>query len=160
MTWVHGSGPSAAESTVSINMNDGLLATREGRTVCKWANDITPGADQTVLTDANLVYNLPEGKRFIIIQICMELTTASDTVEFELGFTDQINGAGTFTPVTPERILKTGSTSNGFDGITFYVVPPGVIRYSDGARSITFRVDCNDASATITPTFHGWIEDE
>lgn len=142
------------------------LAALESRLVCRWINDKVPGTDPVVLTDAaagdqpGIYYNLLPGDIVLASQICMELTTISDSVEFELGYTDQINGGGTFRPITPQRAYATGNIIQGFDGITFELTPPLSVTYASGARSITFRVDCNDADATITPAWHGLIVNE
>jgi len=137
-------------------------AALEGGTICRWVNEKTPGNVQVVLTDGpaaggqpGIYYNLAEGEIVLIAMFCMELTTVSDNVKYELGFTDAANGGGTFTPITPARYLKTGATSSGFDGYTTMVVPAAPITYASGARSITFRVTCNDAGAKITPAWHG-----
>jgi hypothetical protein len=164
--WLHGSGPNAGENNVFVDIDDGLKASREGRVLCRWINDKVPGASQVVLTDGptgdqpGIYYNLEEGERLLVTQLCMELTTFSDDVTFELGWTTAINGGGTFTPSSPARVYKTGAASRGFDGFVFDADPPISFNYSDGVRSVTYRVNCNDAAATITPGRHGWTEDE
>jgi len=37
---------------------------------------------------------------------------------------------------------------------------PLVVKYSTGARSISIKVNANDALATIGCGWHGWVEDE
>jgi len=144
-------------------VSQGEVAALNQLVVCRWVNDVVPGAAQTVLTNGpagvqpGVYYNLRAGEIVMVTLICMELTTTSDTVNFELGYTDAINGGGTFRPLTPERILRTGAAFVSFDGIEFQLDPPLPIRYDAGARSITFRVNCNDAGATITPSWHGFI---
>lgn len=142
--------------------NDGIQASRDGRAICRWANGITPGGAQVVLTNATLTYNLKPRQRVMIAAICMELLGVSDSVLFELGFTDQANGAGTFTPITPERYVRTGAApQSSFYGYTFdFGLVPASVTYSSGARCITMRVTCNDQGCQITPGWHGWIEQE
>jgi hypothetical protein len=133
----------------------------EGGTICRWVNEKVPGNAQVVLTDGpagnqpGIYYNLTEGQSVLIAMFCMELVTLSDNVKYELGFTDAAAGAGTFTPITPARYLRTGAAATSFDGYTTMVVPAAPVTYASGARSITFRVTCNDAGATITPAWHG-----
>ena len=94
-----------------------------------------------------------------ITQLCYGLTTVSDSCTYELGYTDQINGAGTFTPVTVERHIATGATARGRQDEDLSIIPPlGPLRYSDGIRSITFRVNANDAAASINVAWHGFIQ--
>jgi hypothetical protein len=131
--------------------------------ICHWINDKVPGSSQVVLTDGpagdqpGVYYNLLEGDTVVITQLCIELITSSDEVIYELGYTDAANGAGTFQPITPKRVYSTGASNLGFEGVEFRVVPPEPITYASGARSITFRVNCNDAAAKITPAWHGYI---
>lgn len=144
-------------------LSSGEIAAINDEVVCRWVNNKVPGDAQVVLTDGpsgdqpGIYYNLQEGEIVLVKSICVELLTLSDTVEFELGSTDQANGAGTFTPKTPKWAYKTGAANDGFDGRQFPVNPPAPFRYADGVRSITFRVDCNDASTEITITWHGYI---
>lgn len=129
--------------------------------VCRWISNITPGAAQVVLqngpvgTDPGIYYNLQAGEIVLIWDICIELLTLNDNVIFELGYTDAINGGGNFTPIMPRRVSVTGAAFAPFNGLSFSPRVPLPVRYDSGARSITYRVDCNDAGATITPGWHG-----
>ena len=139
------------------------VAAIEGDVVCRWANNITPGAVETVLTTApappqpGIYYNLAAGDIVMVTQMCVELWTVSDSLAWELGYTTGVAGTGTFYPVTPKFIYKTGAAATGFDGVQIAITPPGPVRYSAGARSITFRVTANDAAAEITITWHGYV---
>lgn len=137
-------------------------ASINGNAICRWISNITPGAAQTVLTngpagdDPGIYYNVQPDEHIMITQACIELLTLTDDVIFELGYTDAINGGGTFTPITPPRILHTGAARVSFDGLSFDFSPCWRVTYASGARSITYRVNCNDAVAAITPAWHGW----
>ena len=94
-----------------------------------------------------------------ISQMCYGLTSASDSCTFELVSTDAANGGGTATARTVERHLATGATAQGRLDQDFTMDPPlGPLRYSDGIRSITFRVNANDSGATVNVAWHGWKE--
>ena len=93
-----------------------------------------------------------------IAQYRVGLSTLSDSVTFELGYTDAANGAGTFTPATCEYHLGTGAANSGIVPPYFVMDPPLRITYAMGARSITMRVEANDSGATITAAYHGWVE--
>ena len=117
-----------------------------------------------MLTDApagnqpGIYYNLRQGDIVFVTQYRVDLTTFSDDVTWELGYTDQPNGAGTFAPATCEYHQQTGVGANGITPDYFVINPPLRITYAMGARSITFRAQTNDAGATITAAWHGWRE--
>lgn len=90
--------------------------------------------------------------------MCYGLTTNSDSCTYELGYTDAANGGGTFTPITVERHVATGAAVTGAEDFDLTITPPIRLRYADGVRSITFRVNANDAGATINVAWHGWKE--
>lgn len=121
-------------------------------------------AAPTVLTDGpagdqpGIYYNLIAGEVVFITQYRVNLTTLSDDVTYELGYTSAANGAGVFQPVTPEYHLSTGAANSGITPGYFVIDPPLRLTYAMGARSITFRVQTNDAGATITCAYHGWRE--
>ncbi|NIQ87686.1 MAG: hypothetical protein GWN58_52755 [Anaerolineae bacterium] len=114
-----------------------------------------PAGDQP-----GIYYNLSSGDAVYITQYRGSLTTNSDTLAYELGYTDAANGGGTFTPVTCEYHIGTGAANSGIIPQYFVLDPPLRITYSMGARSITFRATTNDAAATCTFAYHGWVEDE
>lgn len=117
-----------------------------------------------VLSDApagdqpGIYYNLRAGDVVFITQYRVSLTTLSDDVTWELGITDAANGGGTFRPITCEYHVATGAANSGIVPAYFVINPPIRITYAQGARSITFRVTTNDAGATITAAWHGWVE--
>ena len=141
-----------------------LESVRDGGTVCGWANEITPGAALVVLTPATapgLVFNLVPGNRVMIVQYCYAVETASDNCQFEFGWCEGADGTGVFHPVGPHKHVYTGASNQGRTAFDQDIgPPPAVISYAAGARSLTFRVDANDASCEITVGYHGWVEDE
>ena len=141
----------------------GLCAALDDLAICRWVNDKKPGDAQVVLTDGpegdqpGIYYNLQPGEIVLVKSICLEVLTASDTVEFELGSTDQANGAGTYHPLIPPLYSSSGVGVVGFAGSQRFMAPPhGVVKYADGARSITIRVDANDNNAKITCSWYGY----
>ena len=96
-----------------------------------------------------------------VSQFCYGITTASDSCTFEIVTTDAANGGGTATARTLERHLATGTTPNGRLDQDLTIDPPmGPLKYSNGIRSITIRVEANDSGCTINTGWHGWVEDE
>ena len=144
--------------------DSGMAAVRRGTDIGRWINDKVPGASETVLTDGpagdqpGIYYNLAEGETVYITQFVYGITTVSDDCAFELGFTDAVNGGGTFQPFTPHRHVFTPAARSGFQDADIQISPPRRVAYADGARSITFRVDANDAACEITCGWHGFRE--
>lgn len=113
-----------------------------------------------MLTTGGLVYNIPAGRMVMVTQYCYAVETLSDDCRFSFGWTDQPNGAGAFTAMGPHKHVYTGAANTGRTAFDQDISPPMVIRYSAGARSITFQVDANDATCQITVGWHGWWEYE
>jgi len=128
---------------------------------------VTPGAAQTVLVNGpaaggqpGVYYNLASGQQVLIREICFGVNTVNDDCYFELGHTDGTNGTGTFRPITSRFHVATGAAREGRATIDRDMSPPPCLKYSGGVRSITFRVDANDAGCQITAAWHGWTESE
>ena len=77
-----------------------------------------------------------------------------------MDYTDAVDGGGTFYPLGPHKHVATGAANTGRSSYDQDISPAARISYAQGARSITFRVDANDASAEITVGWHGWWEPE
>lgn len=127
---------------------------------------MTPGASQVVLTNGpqadqpGIVYNLSPGQQIVISMFCFGVNTVNDDCDFEFGCTDTRNGEGAFTPCTPRFHVATGAAREG--RATYDRVPatPIVLKYSNGVRCVTMRVDANDAGCEITAAYNGWFENE
>lgn len=148
------------KSTPTHIINCGTEAARKGSQVIGWVNEKTGIGTNTILTDAELVYNIREGERVMIGGMTYGLFTVSDSVDLEIGFTDQANGAGSFTPISSHRHVVTGAAIAGFATQKEAFSCARAVTYSEGARSITFRVTTNDAAAEVTLEWVGWIERE
>ena len=141
-------------------VDPGLDAAREGRALVRWANNVTPGASEVVLTDTTLIYDIPIGKQVIVTQICHGLTSFSDSCVFTLVACSEPNGAGAVTDLNHDMNIASGSAIAGTQVYHYRLRPPICVKHKDGHRSISFQVTANDASATITVGWHGWYEDE
>jgi len=159
-------GNVVVDSGAITSTEAGLAATRAGNGTCHWINAITPGAAQTVLTNGpagdqpGIYYNIQEGRQVALTMFCFGVNTLNDDCDFELGYTSGANGGGTFTPLTPQFNVTTGAAREGRATFDKLITPPLVAKYSDGVRSITSRVDANDAGCQITVAWHGWVENE
>lgn len=160
MADVKGSIESVRPGVRAGRLNNGAMSY-----VRHWVNDKVPGATLVVLTDGpaaggqpGIYYNLSPGRRVLVTGMDVDVGTEADNCHFELGYTDAANGAGNFTPVTGHRHIHTAAGRSGFTGYEVQFETAIPIRYSDGARSITFRVNANDASCEVTPEWAGWDE--
>jgi len=145
---------------VSTGTDNALQASRRGDSLLKWVNDKTPGDALVVLTDATLYYDIPAGKRVLITHVSYGLITVSDDCHFELVSCSAVAGGGTPTAITFHMEAATGDRKSDKSIQRSDFDPPICVNYSSGARSITLRVNANDAAAVITCGWHGWVEDE
>lgn len=147
-------------SLFGIATDAATWAAMDNRSLHKWVNDKTPGTTEAlVLTDSTLVYNVSAGERVMITGFDYTLDTASDNCGFELGYTDEADGAGTFTALTGHHHLTTGTNKSYRGEEHDSPVPPLVADGFNGARSITFRVEANDTNATISCGWDGFTID-
>lgn len=148
-------------ASMPVNVaNGGIEAARQGCQVIGWVNDEDGIGTDTIMTAASLVYNVRRGERVMISCMTYGLITINDSIHVELGFTDQANGAGSFTPISGHRHVLSGAAIAGFTTQRENFTCPRPARYSEGARSITFRVTANDINAEVTLEWVGWIEKE
>ena len=136
----------------------GLDAAREGRSFCCWANaQAALNAAATVITAAESYVDMLPGRRYIIRCIYYQLSTASDTIRYELGVTSLPAGGGVFTAYTPYFNSATAATIEGSPTGPIPLDPPIVLTTADGA-CVAMRVLTNDAGATVNVGFTGWWE--
>jgi len=138
-------------------VDGGEWASRQGRGVCGWINEKVPGAALVVLTDEALIWRLRPGTVVFVTQYCYAVETASDDCQFEFGY---IDSGGTFQPRGPHKHVYTGASNQGRTAYDQDIKPAMRLAYADGVRTITFRVDANDASCQVTVGWHGWWEEE
>ena len=138
----------------------GIVASRAGQFACAMANEITPGAALVVLTTPGLVFNLVPGNRCMMTQYCFAVETVNDDCSFEFGWCNGANATGVFHPIGPHKHVYTGAANQGITAFDQNIHPAMPVSYAWGARSITFRVQANDANCEITVGYHGYIEDE
>jgi len=138
----------------------GLDAAREGRSFCHWANaQAGLNAAATVITAADSYINMVPGYRYIVKCVYYNLSTASDTVQYELGVTSLPNGGGAFTAYTPYFDAATAATIEGSPTGPIPLDPPICVTTDDGA-CIAMRVLTNDAGASVNVGFTGWREED
>ena len=142
------------------NMDYGAIkAAREGRGFCQKLNKKTGiNAAVTVLTDAGLLRTTAAGYRDVIPCFYVNVNTDSDWVEFEIGYTVNADGSGTFTPLTSLFRVESGPSRVGTPpSVTNFPVP--IIIDNDDGGAWTVRAQTNDAGASVTFGINGWREE-
>jgi len=164
---VEGRNSQGVNKTIELTRNGKQKSTTlaeaaavEGDGLHLWANDITPGAADIVLTNIGLYYNVPAGRQVIITGFSVYLGTVSDDCHFNLVSCTAVAGGGAATDISCHQHITTGAAIAGFLSHKFVFTTPIRIRYSDGARSISMRVHANDAAAEITVSWGGFVMDE
>ena len=137
----------------------GLEAAREGRGFCRKVNAKTAINALTVLTDAGFLLPIADGKRYIVKGFYMNLGTLSDWVTAEIGVTENADGSGTFTALSPMFRIDSGAAATGMDPHQATIDPPLAVTRAHG-HALTARVQGNDAAAALTLALNGWYEDE
>jgi len=139
--------------------SDALRAARDGRSFVRYVSSVTPGAAATVLTATTLVHNITASTRLVIASLYYQVESVSDNCIFYLGSANAINGGGTFVAYGPLQQAFTGATPS-VGTYQVKLLPPYVFSHAAGMRSVTFRVDANDANCIISCGFSGWVEPE
>lgn len=138
----------------------GLHASRRGYGLHKYVNDKQASGSTQVLTDATIFEDIPEGFQIVVTKVYLDLETFSDDVAFEVVSTDAVSGGGTPTTLCGHVHTFVGTLPNASASVERDCIPPMVIKYSGGARSVTMRITANDSSAVVSCGWMGWIEPE
>jgi hypothetical protein len=138
----------------------GIHAARRGSGLHKYVNDKTASGSSQVLTDATLFEDVPEGYQIVVAMMHLDLETLSDDVSFEVVSTSAVSGGGTPTTLCGHAHLFVGASAMPSASKDRRFIPPMVIKYSSGARSVTMRINANDSSAVVSCGWMGWIEPE
>ena len=138
-----------------------INAARENRALCRWVNGKAGiNAAVTVLTDAGLLLPLVDGRRYIITCLYINLDTASDTLAVEFVATENDDGSGAVTALSPQFHVATGAAADGRQPQLTAINPPIMVVRGDGYHALTFRAQTNDAGAEATLGFTGFYETE
>ena len=140
------------------NIDVSLRAARRGDALHKWVNAKKPGATEVALTDATLVYNIPEGKQVIILSAWLALSSVNDNIKANLVTSDLPDGVGTLTDIDGRMQTSSDAALYGNEYCERDYKVPLCIKHSDSVASITFEVDANDANCEISCGWQGWVE--
>ncbi len=152
--------PTHEEYLVQYNRGSRLWQVREGRAVNRFRDDFTVGSlVSTVLTGVDIVTNIPEGYRFMLTRMLYDLLSLNDWAHYGFGSCSAVDGGGAFTLLAIEKHLATGANRNSYGGgHDDWESLPLRVRYQDGARSVTIRVQVNDITAIVAVAYRGWLE--
>lgn len=134
-----------------------LDAARAGLSGCGKVNDKASLNAGVVLTDAGFLTVIPDGYRIVVPCVYIHLSTPSDEVAVEFGYTENANGSGTFTPMTPKLQIETGAANVASSPQQTRLIVPLIVD-SDTGGALTARVTTNDAGATVTVAFNYILE--
>lgn len=138
-----------------------------GEIVRRWVNDLTGINDKEFsiggLTNGpingqpGIYYNILFEQTVYLSQICCQITSPNGGARFELGYTDQQDGGGKFTPVTPIYRIKTGEI---FGLPMIQTFSPPITILGGQAQSTTARVKTDAIGDKIMVAWTGWFEGE
>lgn len=138
----------------------GVHATRRGGGLHKYVNDKGLSGSEEVLVDVGLYHDIPAGKQVVICLMHLDVETFSDDVAFHMISTTATAGSGDVTTLCGHAHLFVGANANPSASHEREFIPPIVVKYSSGARSVTMMVNGNDSSVVVSCGWMGWIENE
>lgn len=112
----------------------------------------------TVITDVGFIHVIPENKATVIKSVYLHMMTPSDEAHVQMGYTENADGTGTFTPLDGNMHLETpAAVVNMGTPAPLYLDPPIYVKDTQG-KAITCRIIANDAAAEISVCCRGWDE--
>jgi len=146
--------------SVRFMQDQALRAARDGRSVRKVQDAQTVTAAFVVQTSADIYYNIPEGKQIVVARMKVACETVEEYVAGYLVSCAEVTAGGVATKVSGELHDHVGSKKEGSGHIVRDTLPPIVIKYSSGARSVSMAIKATDAATVVGYGYTGWIEDE
>lgn len=138
-------------------LNAETYAAMQGWAFCRKANEVDTLSALTVITDAELLQAMESGLYYIITCIYAHVSTGSDTLEFGMGVTENADGSGAFTPLTPNFHIETGSDFFGAGaGSDITPLNPPIVLTTDDGGAFTIRAQTNDDAAQATFGLNGF----
>lgn len=147
--------------SVRFMQDQALRAAREGRGVHKFVNDdsdVTAGFVVSTLTA--VYYNIPAGKRLVVVAIMFGCETTNDKVEVYMVGCDAVAGGGNATQKMAHYDQYIGTVKVGIAYVWEEFHVPLIFNYSDGHRSVSMAVKATDTDAVVSYGYCGWVEDE
>ena len=137
----------------------GLNAAREDRDFYRYVNAATAPAAGAIITAATFLLQLHPNERSVIASYTMYLSSVSDSVTAIFGTTENQDGTGDFTAMTPQLRIDTGVAMQQVGPILLPFDPPLVVDRTDGQAFTAYVVGGGQATE-YTLGFSGWVEAE
>lgn len=137
-----------------------IHAARRGHGYHKYVNDKTGSGSSQVLTDATLTLDIPEGWQLLITQMTFDMETVSDDCHFNIVGCSAVSGGGDPTELCGHVHIFTGTAVSSAASKERRFLPPLLVKYSTGYKSVTMRINTNDASCKVSCGYHCWMEKE
>jgi len=138
--------------------NPGLSAAREGRSFFGYVNAKTGIDTEAVLSDGTFIKPVYPGKRLVLSCFYMYLSTVSDNVTVDFVVTENPDGSGLVTALTPKFRQDTPAAMAQVGPTILHFDPPLIASFDDG-QALSARVLGNDGTAALTLGMWGWEED-
>ena len=144
-------------ASVVISMSPAEQASIDGRRVGGWVSKKTTLSAGVVLTDSDILYAIPSGKRLVVKQFFIHLHTASDELEIVLGVTANADGSGAFTAKSIPIPIETGTVAQTARPSMPELAVPLSITQDDGL-AFTIKATTNDDAASVSVGWAGYYE--
>ena len=132
-------------------------AARIGKGVTTWVNSKTASGSSQVLTDATLYKNIGVNETLFITAFHFNLETVSDDCCFSLVKCAEVAGGGAAVDIAGCAHIFTGGTMATGTAKERPFNPPLRVPYAAAAKSVSVKINSNDASAVISCGFHGYL---
>ena len=138
----------------------GPRAGQRGRAIRKWLTETTVTNAYVVSTSASIYYDIPEGKQAVIARTTYGCHTINEEMACYPVSCSEKAGGGDATQLARHSHDYVGDKKEGSGSRTNDHRPPIVVKYSDGARSVSIAVKATDAATVVCFGWNGWVEDE
>ena len=138
-------------------VDPGLNAAWEDRDFYRYVTATTGIDTAAVITDTSFMLQIHPNERSVITSFTMYLSTVADYVTVVFGVTENQDGTGDFTAMTPQFRIDTPAALEEEMPVLLHFDPPLTADRSDG-QAFTAYVQGNDAGAALTLGYFGWVE--
>ena len=140
--------------------DQGLRAAREGRDIRRYVSEVKITGDFVVQTAAALYYDIPAGKQVVVCRTYVGCETALNLIEGYMVGCAAVAGGGAATQINNHVHDHVGDKKEGSGHIIRDNLPPLVLKYSEGYRSVSIAVKATDTNTVVSFGWNGWVEDE